>query len=241
VIGALLVTNKADGAPMNEHDLRLLMAFSERIGNAWDLLSKGGATPGRSRLIRECFTAIDLNARRTRQGLHAGTRSDLAFALGQKLGFGPASSRHLVYAAAVHEVGMGFMSEDALTENRQLVADEWLLLTNHPEAGARILRAIEVSPDVLSWIEAHHERPDGAGYPHGLAGDRVPLGARALSVLDAFDSMTRGRPYRHAVSQEQALAELAAHSGKQFDAAVIEALTQVLGAALVAAGTGGRS
>jgi signal transduction histidine kinase/HD-GYP domain-containing protein (c-di-GMP phosphodiesterase class II) len=240
VIGVLNVSNKADGAPMNEHDLRLLMALSERIGNAWDLVSKGSPTQGRSRLIRECFTALDLNARRTRRGLHAGTRADLAFALGQQLGFGPASSRQLVYAAAVHEVGMGFMSEDVLGENRPLVPDEWMLLTNHPEAGARILRSIEVSPELLSWVETHHERPDGEGYPHGLRGDQIPLGARALSVLDAFDSMTRGRPYREAVSNEQALRELTAHAGTQFDAAVIEALEQVLAGTLVETQAGGR-
>lgn len=228
VIGVINVSDKASGLPMNEHDLRLLMALVERVGNAWDLVSKRGASQGLSRLIRECFTALDLNARRTRRGLHAGTRADLAFALGQQLGFGPASSRHLVYAAAVHEVGMGFVPEEALAENRPLLPEEWTLLMNHPEAGARMLRTIEVSPDVLAWIEAHHEWFNGVGYPHGLNGDKVPLGARALSVLDAFDSMTRGRPYREAMSWEEALHELSAHAGTQFDAAVVEALRQVL-------------
>jgi HD-GYP domain-containing protein (c-di-GMP phosphodiesterase class II) len=128
----------------------------------------------------------------------------------------------------MHDIGMGFISEAALSGEQQEIPED--LLRGHTEAGARILRAIEVSPEVLAWTEAHHERMDGLGYPAGLAGDEIPLGARALAVLDAFEALTAGLPRTAPVSPAEALEALRRGSGSQFDAAVIDALEQALAA-----------
>jgi HD-GYP domain-containing protein (c-di-GMP phosphodiesterase class II) len=100
-------------------------------------------------------------------------------------------------------------------------------MQRHPEIGAQILQKASL-PDLASWVLAHHERPDGTGYPLGLSGDAVSLEARILSVADAFEAMTSDRPYRARMPAQAAREELLAHRGTQFDTTVVDALLQAL-------------
>src|SRR3954454_7248836 len=100
-------------------------------------------------------------------------------------------------------------------------------MKKHPEVGALIVDGADLK-DVSSWVIAHHERPDGRGYPHGLAGDEIPLEARILAVADAYEAMTADRPYRAGLGHEAARAELRACSGTQFDPRVVDAFLGVL-------------
>jgi HD-GYP domain-containing protein (c-di-GMP phosphodiesterase class II) len=97
------------------------------------------------------------------------------------------------------------------------------MLERHPQIGFRMLDSLGIDP-VADWVLRHHERWDGTGYPDGLAGHEIPLGARIIFVADAYDAMTSDRLYRSRRSSEEALAELAACAGSQFDPEVVAAL-----------------
>ena len=103
-----------------------------------------------------------------------------------------------------------------------LTDEEWAEMRRHPELGARILDHANLR-DISAWVLAHHERIDGRGYPHGLAGDAIPLEARILAVADAYEAMTADRAYRAALGHDAAQQELRDGSGTQFDPAVVEA------------------
>ena len=100
-------------------------------------------------------------------------------------------------------------------------------MAKHPEIGARVLAAANLD-DISGWVVAHHERPDGQGYPAGLAGDEIPLESRILAVADSFEAMTSDRVYRRAIPLPAAVAELRKHSGAQFDSGVVEAFLATL-------------
>jgi HD-GYP domain-containing protein (c-di-GMP phosphodiesterase class II) len=98
----------------------------------------------------------------------------------------------------------------------------------HPEVSVEMIRPLEYLGSVRELILAHHERWDGSGYPRGLAGDEIPLGGRLLAVVDAYESMTAGRPYRAARSHDEAIAELRREASRQFDPDVVEAFARMM-------------
>jgi HD-GYP domain-containing protein (c-di-GMP phosphodiesterase class II) len=100
-------------------------------------------------------------------------------------------------------------------------------MRRHPEIGARILAGAQLA-DVSSWVLAHHERPDGTGYPNGLAGTAIPVEARILAVADAYEAMTSNRAYRASIGHAAARAELRRCAGGQFDGRVVDALIRSL-------------
>jgi HD-GYP domain-containing protein (c-di-GMP phosphodiesterase class II) len=102
-----------------------------------------------------------------------------------------------------------------------------MVLERHPQIGFRMLESLGVDP-VADWVLHHHERWDGSGYPDGLPGDRIPLGARIIFVADAYDAMTSERVYRRRVAPEQAVAELERCAGSQFDPEIVAALADEL-------------
>jgi HD-GYP domain-containing protein (c-di-GMP phosphodiesterase class II) len=108
-----------------------------------------------------------------------------------------------------------------------LTTEEFAQMRRHPELGARILSGSELD-DVREWIVAHHERPDGKGYPKGLSADEIPIEASILSVADAYEAMTSDRVYRAAIGPERAREELIEHSGTQFNPTVVEAFLYAL-------------
>jgi HD-GYP domain-containing protein (c-di-GMP phosphodiesterase class II) len=152
-----------------------------------------------------------------------------AAAVGRRLGMDEEEVGVLAYAASIHDVGMGQVDPGVLHEPGQLAAETWAEVSQHPIRSVELLKPIEFQSQVSEIILAHHERPDGRGYPRGLKGDEIPLGARIIAVVDAFESMTLGRPYRQPMRLPEAVAELRRYAGTQFDARVVEALVEVLG------------
>jgi HD-GYP domain-containing protein (c-di-GMP phosphodiesterase class II) len=102
------------------------------------------------------------------------------------------------------------------------------VLERHPQIGFRMLESLGVDP-VADWVLHHHERWDGSGYPDGVGGDDIPLGARIIFVADAYDAMTSDRVYRGRLTDDEAIAELARCSGTQFDPDIVAALADELG------------
>jgi HD-GYP domain-containing protein (c-di-GMP phosphodiesterase class II) len=132
-------------------------------------------------------------------------------------------------AGLLHDVGNVAISNLILNKPGPLSAEEWNEIRRHSEIGARILANARLG-DIGEWVLAHHERLDGEGFPFGLSNGSIPLEARILSVADAFEAMTSDRPYRDALTQDEALEELEGNAGTQFDADVVDALLRALGA-----------
>lgn len=125
-------------------------------------------------------------------------------------------------AALLHDIGKIAIPDEILLKNGPLTHEEFHLVKRHPVIGANIFGKQGDYGEMASFILHHHERWDGSGYPHGLARENIPLGARIIAVADAFEAMTSHRPYRKALSQEEATRELINHSGTQFDPQVVE-------------------
>ncbi len=107
----------------------------------------------------------------------------------------------------VHDIGKTGVSDRLISKAGPLEADEWHSIRTHPEIGARLLAHPEFE-DLREWVLAHHERPDGKGYPYGLAGADIPLEARILAIADAYEAMTSERSFRSALGEEVAISEL---------------------------------
>lgn len=124
--------------------------------------------------------------------------------------------------ALLHDLGRSAALNDVVQAPRALDAGERAAVQTHPQLGWQILHSIPGLEAASEIVYAHHERPDGRGYPRGLTGDDIPLGARLIMVCAAFDAMTEDRPYRRGLNSEAACDELRRHAGTQFDAAVVD-------------------
>jgi putative nucleotidyltransferase with HDIG domain len=127
----------------------------------------------------------------------------------------------------LHDVGKIGVSDTILLKPGKLTEDEWKLMRLHPEIGYNMLKQVTFLAGAAEIILAHHERWDGKGYPRGLANKDIPLGARIFNVVDTFDSMTSDRPYRRALSTQEAMNEILRYSGSQFDPIVVEAFLDI--------------
>jgi len=156
-------------------------------------------------------------------GPHTAEVGALAEAVAGRLSLGADEAAQIRRAAELHDVGKVAVPDAILAKPGPLDADEWGFVRRHTLIGERIVDAAPALGRIGQLVRWSHERFDGCGYPDGLAGDVIPLGARIIAVCDAFDAMTMGRPYRIPVTPEAALAELRACAGSQFDPAVVEA------------------
>jgi two-component system, cell cycle response regulator len=152
----------------------------------------------------------------------------LAERVAERLGLDPREVADVRRAAALHDVGKVAIPDAILNAPRALTDEEWEYMRQHTIIGARIIGAAPEMARVAEMVRSSHERWDGGGYPDGLAGDAVPLGARIVSVCDTFDAITTTRAYRGARPVEEALAELERCAGTQFDPDVVEAFLAVV-------------
>jgi putative nucleotidyltransferase with HDIG domain len=136
-------------------------------------------------------------------------------------------------AALLHDIGKFIFPDSILFADRKLTDEEWEIVKLHPEQGAKLVRRIEGYGPVADIIIGHHERVDGKGYPHGIAGDDIPLGSRIISVADTYDVMTSRDSYRRPVSSEAAIVELRRVAGSQLDPTVVEAFVEMVEAGRV--------
>jgi putative nucleotidyltransferase with HDIG domain len=149
-------------------------------------------------------------------------------ATAKELGLAGDEVRKIEQAGMLHDVGKIGLSEDVVGKLGRLSDKEIAIMRLHATIGLKILERIEGLEDIFPLIKHHHERLDGTGYPDGLQGDDIPLGSRIIAVTEAYDNMTLDLPWRGAMSQEEALAELRRCSGTQFDARVVGAFEVVL-------------
>ena len=162
---------------------------------------------------------------------HSTNVGEYAAAIGRQLGRDDDELTLLRMAGILHDVGKVVVPDRILRKAGPLTEEEFEAIKPFPAAGAELVSRIEGMEPIVPWIRHSHERLDGKGYPDGLVGDAVPLGARILHVADAYDSMTSKRTYRPAMSLHQALSELRAGAGTQFDPDCVAALEAYLASA----------
>jgi HD-GYP domain-containing protein (c-di-GMP phosphodiesterase class II) len=154
--------------------------------------------------------------------LHVQSVTDLSLGVGRRLGFNPEELEQLRLAAELHDVGKLAIPDTVLRKKGDLDEAEWEFVRQHTIIGQRILDAAPALYEVGKLVRSSHERWDGTGYVDGLAGEEIPLAARIISVCDAFAAMTSDRPYRGAVSADEAVEELHRCAGSQFDPSIVE-------------------
>ena len=159
---------------------------------------------------------------------HASQIAELAGAVCEHLEIPPGETRLIRLGALLHDVGKIGIPEAILHKPGPLADDEWAVMQEHPRIGARILEPVPYFADLVPLVAASHERMDGRGYPLGLRGEQIPLGARVIAVCDAFHAMTEDRVYRQALPVDQALTEIERCAGTQFDAECAGALLDVV-------------
>jgi len=184
-------------------------------------LASGPDRAARFRAAASLARAVD--ARDVYTGSHSQRVADLAARTARRLGLPEEEVELTRLAASLHDLGKLAIPEEILRKPGPLTDPERMVLERHPQIGFRMLESLGVDP-VADWVLHHHERWDGSGYPDGLPGDEIPLGARIIFVADAYDAMTSERVYRRRVDPEQAIAELRRCAGSQFDPGIVNAL-----------------
>jgi diguanylate cyclase (GGDEF)-like protein len=188
---------------------------------------KGGRRMSAGRQSRDVLLRT-LSERRPDLQLRLRDIGELALAVGRELRMGPEGLDEVARAAELHDVGKIAVPDAILDKPGPLDPVEWSFMRRHPLIGERILLEAPALRPVARLVRSSHERWDGGGYPDGLRGDEIPLGARVVAVCDAFHAMTTERPYRQPIEEEQAVAELRGCAGTQFDPIVVDAFCRVI-------------
>jgi len=183
-----------------------------------------------ARLRAAASLASAVDARDAYAGNHSQRVAELAVRLAARIGLSRDELELTQLAGSLHDLGKLALPENLLCKPEPLTAPEWTVLKEHASLGSRMLESLGIG-SVADWVLHHHERWDGTGYPDGLAGTEIPLGARILFVADAFDAMTSDGLYGKPSSADDALSEVVLCAGTQFDPSVVEALTAELNSA----------
>lgn len=160
--------------------------------------------------------------------MHADNIRAIITAIGKEMSLTDAQMKELTLLALHHDIGNVAVPEGILAKPGPLTAEEWNTMSKHPEIGYRITQSDRRLKTISDAILSHHERWDGTGYPQGLKGEKIPLQARILSIVDAYDVMTSGRIYKAACPQADALKEINDKAGKQFDPSLVQIFMKVI-------------
>ena len=167
--------------------------------------------------------AAALDAREHETGLHSKRVACHTLLLARRFTDDPARLHQLYWGALLHDLGKIGIPDAILLKDGPLTDEEWSVMRTHPEIGHRILDAVPFMAEAAQIVLCHEERFDGSGYPSALAGEAIPLWARLFAVIDTLDAITSDRPYRKALSFDDAKTEIQRMSGTQFDPVAVEA------------------
>ncbi len=148
--------------------------------------------------------------------------------ISKRLSLSSSEKTELQIASYLHDIGKIGISNLFINKKGTLSSTDWAIIKQHTKKSIELLLPLNLSPNIISFIQHHHERYDGTGYPDGLAGDRIPLGARIIAIADSYDSMTSDRPYRKPLSNGESKSELFKCAGKQFDPHLVDIFLEVL-------------
>jgi putative nucleotidyltransferase with HDIG domain len=184
------------------------------------------AKPNNLREVYDMASAVETKGPYTYG--HSEKVSVYAVALAEKIGLSPDEVSILSAAALLHDIGKVCISDKTLGKKGKATREDWEAIKAHPRLGANIVSSISELAPVASGILYHHERWDGSGYPEGLKGEEIPREARILAIAESFVAMTSARPYRPALSIEEAIMELKRGAGLQFDPKLAEIFIDII-------------
>jgi len=196
---------------------------AEDMMNEYKLLENDSA---RHSIILSLKNALEERDYETEE--HAMRIANLSMSLGKKLNLKYNELNELRLVAILHDIGKISISDSIILKPGKLTLEEWEIIKKHPEAGYRLAKSSRDLEQIAKGILYHHERWDGNGYPEGLKGKKIPVFSRIVSIADAFDAMTNDRPYRKAMSIEEAIEEIRKESGSQFDPTLAKEFIEVL-------------
>ena len=227
VLGLIIIKRTKVNQPFDKFDQEMLMNMAEQavigIKNLQLYEEQQKIVFGS---IKSLVTL--LNTRVPREYTHSPHFSKLVCALGCELHLGEKQIESLKYASLLHDTGKIDIPDAILTKTTKLTSEEYDIIKKHPLKGAQILRPLQILRPVIPIIMHHHEKYNGTGYPSHLKGEQIPLGARIMSVADAFEAMVYGRPYRQRMDIDSAIREIKKKSGTQFDPKIVEAFLKVI-------------
>jgi len=204
--------------------------FSEEVAESLTIGAPDDSRQAFEQIAAVLILAETLDMRDSGTAAHSQTVGRLCEQIATALGLPAERVERVRLAGLLHDLGKIGVADPILRKPGRLTEAEWEEMRKHPELGARILAGANLD-DISAWVLAHHERPDGRGYPSGLAGAEIPLEARILAVADSYEAMTSDRVYRAGMPVAEAVAELHRCAGTQFDEAVVAAFLDVLAAA----------
>jgi len=176
-------------------------------------------------LVQRLVSALD--AREHETEIHSLRVAEYALRLAEEIDLPPAQRSDLKFGALLHDIGKIAISDAVLLKPGPLTDEEWEQVRRHPMIGFQILRDFTFLESAARIVLYHQERFDGSGYPFGLAGDAIPIGARLFAIVDTFDAMTTDRPYRAAGGYDDVVREMSDQRGAQFDPDLVDAFLRI--------------
>jgi HD-GYP domain-containing protein (c-di-GMP phosphodiesterase class II) len=226
-IGVITVYDKIDGKPFGSFDQEIMSTMGEQaviaIKNAQLYKEQERLTMGS---IKSLAKILDTRA----PGTYVPRASFLKIALlmGQEMRLDQENMKSLEYAAILHDAGEIVVPYELLTKPSKLTGKEFEIVKSHPMAGVELIKHMKALRSATPIILYHHENYDGTGYPKGLKREQIPIGARIMAIVSAFEAMITKRPYRSVRTITAAIEEIRKHSGSQFDPKVVHVFLTVM-------------
>ncbi len=225
-IGAIFIERKDNEPAFTDFDREMLSVFAEQSVTA---IKKLQLYEEQQKMIMGSIQFIDrLLERKGYQSLaHAPAYFSVMKSIAEKMNLGQEAIDCLQYASMLHDAGAVDVPFEILSKKSKLSPEEFKVIRDLPVKSAELIRPVAFLRPVLPIILYHREKYDGTGYPSGLKKEQIPVGARIMAVVDAFEAMIRGRPYKTKLTLSEAFAELSRNSGTQFDPKVIRCFTEL--------------
>jgi putative nucleotidyltransferase with HDIG domain len=219
--GVIFTGPKLSGVPYSDYDLDIMMFIANSIALGMEnshLLTQLQTTYVST--LRSLISITEAKDPYTKG--HTERVAAYSMAIANRLSFNEEQLRTVLFGALLHDIGKMGVLEKIISKAGPLTEEEWALMRAHPVVGAQIVEKMEFLTGTIDIVRHHHESWNGKGYPDGLQGEAIPLMARVVTVADSFDAMTTDRPYRRALSLDEAVRRLEEGSGTQFDAALVK-------------------
>jgi len=222
ILGAIFVQRKIHGPSFKERDCEMLSAMAEQAVTAIKNLQ---LYEEQQNIILESIKFIGQFVEKQGNVLssHTPVYFKIVKSLAEKLSMSQQGINCLQYASLLHDAGAVDVPYEILSKSSRLTPNEFKIIRTHPKKSVELIKPVAFLKPVLPIILYHHEKYDGTGYPSGLKKEQIPLGARIMAVVDAFEAMIEGRPYKRSLSIRETIQELKRNSGTQFDPRVVEA------------------